>query len=120
MHDIMLDGNKTIVLSTHIMSDLSSIADFITYIQKGRIVFSKEMHEIEENYAIVRGGIELLDRDTEQYFLSIKKTSAGFEALSPDIKTVEKLFGTEAVIEKASLEDIMYYLQGGTKVAAVD
>lgn len=120
MHDIMLDGNKTIVLSTHIMSDLSSIADFITYIQKGRIVFSKEMHEIEENYAIVRGGIELLDRDTEQYFLSIKKTSAGFEALSPDIKTVEKLFGTEAVIEKASLEDIMYYSQGGTKVAAVD
>src|SRR5699024_2214205 len=63
MQDIMLDGNKTVVLSTHIMSDLSSIADYITYVEKGKIVFSKEMHDIEENYAVVRGGIELLDRD---------------------------------------------------------
>lgn len=120
MRDIMLDGNKTIVLSTHIMSDLSSIADYITYVQRGKVIFSKETHDIEENYAIVRGGIELLDRDTEQYFLSIKKTRIGFEALTSDAVAVEKLFGTNVVIEKASLEDIMYYSQGGKTVAAVN
>lgn len=120
MQDIMLDGNKTVVLSTHIMSDLSSIADYITYVEKGKIVFSKEMHDIEENYAVVRGGIELLDRDTERYFLSAKKTGTGFEALTSDAVAVEKLFGTNVVIEKASLEDIMYYSQGGKTVAAVD
>lgn len=120
MQDIMLDGNKTIVLSTHIMSDLSSIADYITFVEKGRIAFSKDIHEIKENYAVVRGGIELLDRDTEQYFLSLKKTKNGFEGLSSDIKTVEKLFGMDAVIEKASLEDIMFYSQGGKNNASID
>lgn len=120
MQDIMLDGNKTIILSTHIMSDLSSIADYITYVEKGKIVFSKEMHDIEENYALVRGGIELLDSDTEQYFLSVKKTGAGFEALTSDAVAVGMLFGANVVIEKASLEDIMYYSQGGKTVAAVD
>ncbi|QTD43193.1 ABC transporter ATP-binding protein [Sporosarcina sp. Te-1] len=120
MQDIMLDGNKSIVLSTHIMSDLSTIADYITYVQKGQIAFSKDIHELQENYAVVRGGIELLDRDTEQCFLAIKKTKTGFEGLSADQNIAESLFGNEAVIEKASLEDIMYYMQGGKNVAVVN
>ncbi|GIP35136.1 ABC transporter ATP-binding protein [Paenibacillus sp. J2TS4] len=120
MHEVMLDEEKTIFLSTHIMSDLSSLADYITLIQKGQIVFSKGLHEIEEKYAIVRGGVELLDRDTEQYFLSITRTDNGFEALTSDYKTVEALFGNEVIIEKASLEEIMYYSRGGKADASVN
>ncbi|WP_121640574.1 ABC transporter ATP-binding protein [Virgibacillus sp. Bac330] len=113
LHDVMLDENKTIFMATHIMSDLSSLADYITFIDKGEIIFSKDVHQLEEKFAIVRGGIELLDRDTEQYFLSIKRSNSGFEALTSDYETVVKLFGREAVIEKANLEEIMYYSRGG-------
>lgn len=119
LHEIMLDEEKTIFLSTHMMSDLSSLADYITLIQNGKIIFSKDLQEIEAEYAIVRGGMELLDHDTEQYFLSIKRTNSGFEALTADYKAVEKLFGKEAIIEKASLEEIMYYSRGGTMDASL-
>ncbi|MDY0406499.1 ABC transporter ATP-binding protein [Virgibacillus sp. 179-BFC.A HS] len=118
LRGVMLDEEKTIFLSTHIMSDLSSLADYITLIQEGEIVFSKALNEIEEEYAIVRGGAELLDKDTEQYFLSIRRSDNGFEALTADYQTVEKLFGSEAIIERASLEEIMYYSRGGKVDAA--
>lgn len=120
MREVMLNEEKTIILSTHIMSDLSSLADYIAFIQNGKLVFSKELPEIEDQYAIVRGGVELLDRDTEQYFLSINREDRTFEALTDDFRTVEKLFGTDVIIEKASLEEIMYYSRGGKENASVN
>lgn len=119
LHDVMLDEEKTIFMSTHILSDLSSLADYITFIQKGEIVFSKGLDELEE-YAIVRGAQELIDKDTAQYFLSIKQSTSGFEALMRDVKVVEKLFGNEVMIEKANLEEIMYYSRGGQINASVN
>lgn len=120
LREVMLDENKSIVLSTHILSDLSSLADYITFIQKGQIIFSKSLPEIEEEYAIVRGGVELLDRDTEQYFLSINREDKRFEALTNDFKKVETLFGSDVIVEKASLEEIMYYSHGGKADASVN
>ncbi|MEW9676976.1 ABC transporter ATP-binding protein [Lentibacillus sp. L22] len=120
LHDVMLNEEKTIFLSTHIMSDLSSLADYITFIDQGELVFSKGLPEIEAEYAIVRGEVELLDQDTEQYFLSIKRTDSGFEALSANFEAVDELFGYEAIIERASLEEIMYYSRGGKADASVN
>ena len=105
----MLDENKTILFSTHILNDLTSIVDYITLIQNGQILFSKESIEIEADYGIVRGESELLDRDTQRYFTKVKKTANGFEALTDNVAEVEKIFGHSVIIEKASLEEIMYY-----------
>ncbi|WP_153720683.1 ABC transporter ATP-binding protein [Sporosarcina cascadiensis] len=113
LQDIMLDGEKSIVLSTHIMSDLSSIADYITYVRQGNIIFSKEIHDIQDNYVVVRGGLDLLDSDIEKFFLSIKKTASSFEGLASNRKAVEEIFEAETIIEKASLGEIMYYMEGG-------
>lgn len=120
LQDVMLDEEKTIFLSTHIISDLAPIADFITFINSGEIVFSKALHEIEEKYAIVRGSLELLDRDTEQYFLSIKRTDVGFEALTSDYQQIKEIFQGKVIVEKANLEEIMYYSKGGQGNVAFD
>ena len=48
--------NKTIFFSTHITTDLDRIADYITFIHNGELIFTKEFYEIEEDYAIVKGG----------------------------------------------------------------
>ncbi|TQS76003.1 ABC transporter ATP-binding protein [Ornithinibacillus gellani] len=109
LQEVMLDENKTILFSTHILNDLTSIVDYITLIQNGQILFSKESIEIEADYGIVRGESELLGRDTQRYFTKVKKTANGFEALTDNVAEVEKIFGHSVIIEKASLEEIMYY-----------
>ncbi|MDQ0229143.1 ABC transporter ATP-binding protein [Metabacillus malikii] len=113
LHDLMQDEEKTIFFSTHITSDLERIADYITYIHNGEHIFTKESYEIAEEYAIVKGGVELLDRDTAQEFISIRKSKHGFEALSSNKAKVEKQFGDMALIEKPTLEDIMYFTKKG-------
>ncbi|MGI6227915.1 MAG: ABC transporter ATP-binding protein, partial [Peptococcales bacterium] len=53
--DLLQDENKGVIFSTHITSDLDKIADYITFINKGKLVFSKTKDEILDNYAVVKG-----------------------------------------------------------------
>lgn len=112
LQELMLDGRRTIFFSTHITSDLDRIADYISFIQNGRLVFNQSIHEVAENYALVKGRIDLLDRDTEKAFVHIHRAPTGFEALTDNVKAVKDIFDEAVVIERASLEDIMYYMKG--------
>ncbi len=112
LHELMLDGKRTIFFSTHITTDLDRIADYIAFIQEGKLVFHQSVHDIAENYALVKGGVDLLDRDTEKAFVHIQRAPTGFEALTDNIKEVKETFGETVVIERASLEEIMYHMKG--------
>ena len=85
LYDIIQDENKSIFFSTHITTDLEKIADYITFINNGKIVFSKSKDEIMESYAIVKGGLELLDGDTRNKFIGLREGKFGFEGLTDDI-----------------------------------
>lgn len=113
LHEIMLNEDKTIFFSTHITTDLDRIADYITYIHNGQILFSKERDELLDEYGVVKGSTDLLDEDTKKEFVSIRKTNVGFEALTSNRKRAKNIFGNEVLIEKPTLEDIMYYTNKG-------
>ena len=115
LRDLMQDGEKTIFFSTHITTDLDRIADYITFIHNGEHIFTKEFYKIEEEYAIVKGGMELLDGDTEQEFIAIRKSAHGFEALTDNKPRIKNVFGNMVLIEKPTLEDIMFYTKKGDK-----
>lgn len=111
LHDIMQDGEKTVFFSTHITTDLDKIADYITFIHNGELVFTSEMYKIFEQYTIVKGGLDLLDSDVENEFIALRKSMHGFEGLSANRERVESLLEGFALVERATLEDIMYYTQ---------
>jgi ABC-2 type transport system ATP-binding protein len=54
-----------------------------------------------------------LDQETEREFVAIRKSNTGFEALTADKKRVENIFGDSVIVEKPTLEDIMYYTKKG-------
>ena len=62
---------------------------------------------------LVKGGLDLLDTDTEKEFVAIRKSKLGFEGLSSNKERVMQLFGELALYEKATLEDIMFYTKKG-------
>lgn len=114
LHELMQTGERTIFFSTHITTDLDRIADYITFIHNGQHIFTKEYYKIEEEYAIVKGDTNLLDRDTEQEFLGIRKSNHGFQALTANRQHTEAIFGETVILEKPTLEDIMLYTKKGT------
>jgi len=53
---LIQDEKKSILFSTHVTSDLERIADYITFINRGKVVFSRTRDEIFEKYGVVKGG----------------------------------------------------------------
>ncbi|WP_352405152.1 ABC transporter ATP-binding protein [Sporanaerobacter acetigenes] len=113
LYNVIQDETKSIFFSTHITTDLEKIADYITFINKGSIVFSETKDEVLENYSVVKGGTDLLDRDTKKEFIGLKETNVGFEGLTNNKDEVKRLFGEQVLIERATLEDIMFYTVRG-------
>lgn len=111
--EVMIDGKRTILFSTHTTSDLERIADYIVLIDEGGILFQKPIYELREQYALVKGSTDLLDRDTESYFIKIDRSPSGFQALTKEIAKVKDVFGNHVVMEEASLEEIMFYIRRG-------
>ncbi len=113
LYNIIQDASMTIFFSTHITTDLEKIADYITFINKGKVVFSESKDEVLEKYAIVKGASKLLDRDIRKEFIGIRETASGFQALTGNKEKAEILFKDSCKIEKATLEDIMVYTVRG-------
>lgn len=107
--NIIQDERKSIFFSTHITTDLEKIADYITFIDKGNIVFSKTKDDIMNEYKIVKGGLDVLNDSNKREFIGIKENSFGFEALTNDVEKIKKIFKGDVLFEKPSLEDIMIY-----------
>lgn len=113
LYSVIQDENKGILFSTHITTDLEKIADYITFLNKGKIIFSDAKDNILENYNIVKGDKSLLDEDIRKEFVGIRENSFGFEALTNNNEKTIRLFKNNALIEKANLEDIMLYTVRG-------
>ncbi len=109
LYGVIQDENKSIFFSTHITTDLEKIADYITFINDGEIVFSTTKDQVLESYAVVKGGNEILNAENRCEFLGIRETNVGFEALTKNKGGIKRLFKDKVIIEKPSLEDIMYY-----------
>jgi ABC-2 type transport system ATP-binding protein len=110
---LIQDEKKSVLFSTHITSDLERIADYITFIHNGRIVFSTAKDEVVEKWAVVKAGNDLLNENSRTFFKAIRIREFGFEALTSNAAEARRRFAGNAVIEKASLEDIMYYMTRG-------
>ncbi|MFB4325110.1 ABC transporter ATP-binding protein [Priestia sp. BR_2] len=116
LSDFIQDETRSILFSTHNTDDLDRIADYITFIHRGRIVFSEGKDEIIDKYVIVKGSSDLLDPDVRKQFTGLKETPYGFEALSANRESAHKLFGDSVLYERPALEDIMYYTSKGDAV----
>ena len=75
------DENKSVLFSTHITSDLEKIADYITFINDGKIVFSDQKDILLENYKIIKGDSAILTDGIRNELLGVKENKFGFEAL---------------------------------------
>ncbi len=108
LKDIVID-NKTVLMSTHITSDLDKIADYLFLIFDGKIILQGKKDEIKDQHAIVKGnGIALLP-DYDNFFIGINKSSCGFEGLTDNKSELKKVLPNKTTYEVPTIEDIILY-----------
>jgi len=110
---VIEDENVGILISSHITSDLEKIADHITYIKKGKIVFSMSTPDLEEEYKIIKGNLNLLKDIDINLIYGLRETPYGFEGLIREISKIDSKIRHQLVIEKPTIEEIMVSINKG-------
>jgi len=112
LQEYIEDGSRSILFSSHIISDIEKMADYITFINNGEIVFSEDKNLLEDTYRIVKGGLDILDNKLENECIKIKRNKYGFSGLTLNYKNLIEKYGSDIVIDKPDIEEIMIYMAG--------
>lgn len=102
-YDFMGDPGHSILVSSHILTDLEKICDYIAFLHEGKLLLLGEKDELKERFSLVRGTPEEIAALPKDAVMGIRKTGSVQEALA----LREKCGGMG---EPVSLEDIMVYL----------
>ncbi len=106
------DETRSILLSTHITTDLEHISDYIVFMEKGKILFHLPTNELLENFGIIKCGKEDFSRLEEKDYINYKKEKYQYKILTADKSNIRKKYNI-TTIDKPSIEDIMLlYIKG--------
>lgn len=109
-NDFTMDGSHSILISSHIVSDLEKICDYIAFIHGGSLVFFEAKDVLEEKYAVASVSLENLTAIPEEAILGVQKNAYGAKVL------VQKNAVNQCVpLSKAGIEDIILFMVRGDK-----
>lgn len=110
--DYIEDENHSILLSSHITSDLEKIADYITFIHNGQVILSTEKDEIVYNYGIIRCREDQLNDFDKEDLVAWRKRDYQTDILVSDREKIFRKYG-EVVMDHASIDEMMTILIKG-------
>ena len=106
------DEKRSILISTHITTDLEHISDYIMFIKNGEITLNLPTSEILENYGIVKCDEKDFSKISKEDYEYYRKEKYQYEVLVNNKNSIKNKYGI-STIDKASIEDIMlFYIKG--------
>ena len=121
--DVLLEfvkqENHSILLSSHITSDLEKIADYIVFIHNGEIILNKTKDELIYEYGVIRCSENDFYNILPEDILSSMKKDYQIDVLIKNKKLMEKKY-KNLIIDSVSLDEIMLLLAKGERNARID
>ncbi len=111
--DFIQDEEHSVFFSSHIISDIEKIADYVILIHQGKIIFEEEKDHLIYQYGILRCGQNQFARIQPEDYIISRKTKVSMECLVKEKEAARKKY-RDVVVDSASLEEIMlFYIKGG-------
>ena len=102
------DEENSILMSSHITSDLEKIADCVTFIDKGHILLTGYKDEILESHAVIKCSKEDYSALAKEDFVSARLSDFGAEVMVADVNAAKAKY-SGLTFDKTTLEEIMLF-----------
>ncbi|HHX71108.1 MAG: ABC transporter ATP-binding protein [Miniphocaeibacter sp.] len=113
--DFIQDERNSILISSHITTDLEKIADYITFIDDGEIIFSKEKDDFIYSYGICKCTLKDLYEIDRKYVVKYLKNSNYIDVIIENIEEFRKEY-PNLVTEKMNIDDYMVIFTNGENI----
>ena len=110
--EFVQDEEHSIMISSHITTDLEKVADNITFIHHGKVLFCKAKDELRYQYGIIRCGAAAFDEIDKSEILAYRKEDYQWNVLVADKEKARRRY-KNAVVDDAAIDDILLlYVKG--------
>jgi len=106
------EEDHTILFSTHITSDLETIADHIVFIDQGKVIFDQEKDEITDYYGVLKCDTSYFEKVEKEDILSYRKNKYNYEILVKDRSKMKKKY-KDCIVDKITLDELMILMIKG-------
>ena len=110
--EFVQDEEHGILMSSHITTDLEKVADYITFIHEGKVLFTRPKDELRYQWGVVRCGAAVFGRMDPAGMLAWRKEACQYDVLVPDKEAARRRY-KDAVVDDATIDDILLlYVKG--------
>lgn len=110
--EFVQNEEHSIMISSHITTDLEKVADSITFIHQGKVLFCKAKDELRYQYGIIRCGAAIFDEIDKSEILAYRKEDYQWNVLVADKEKARRRY-KNAVVDDAAIDDILLlYVKG--------
>ena len=102
------EEDHSILVSSHIISDLEKLCDYIAFLHKGRLLFCEEKDRLKEHFGLLRGPRSLLDSLPPAAVRGIRQSDYAVEALVERCRVPASLH-----LDTPTVEEIILLLAKG-------
>ena len=106
--EYLQDENHSILMSSHITSDLEKIADSVTFIDKGKLLLTGYKDDILENHGVMKCSVDNYKQIDEADIISARITDFGAEVMVADKKVCSQKY-SGIIMDNTTLEEIMLF-----------
>lgn len=111
LQEYIVGGERSVFFSTHITSDLERIADYITLIDHGGILYSDTKDALIDHFRIIKGGASDLTDALERECIGLVVTGTGFTGM---LRAADaRLLPDGVVCETPTIDEILVYIAKG-------
>lgn len=110
--EFVQDEGHSILVSSHITSDLEKVADYIVFIHQGKVVFVKPKDELRYQYGVLRCGKAQFEEIDRADMVAWRRQDYEWEVLIADREAARRKY-PKAVVDPATIDEIMLlYVKG--------
>lgn len=110
--EFMQDEEHTILFSSHIISDIEKIADYVTFIHKGNIVFSKNKDDLIYQHGLIHCKKDEVNQIDKAYIVGVRENRYGAEVLIKNKALFQRQYNNFKV-DRTTIEEIMLFITRG-------
>lgn len=112
LQDLVNEEMISVIISTHITTDLDKIADYVMLLDEGAVVFYEDKETLLDKYPLISGDVEVLSEIPKSAYKRVKRKGNLFHMVLSDTEYLGKHpeVAEKVQTERTNLEELMYYL----------
>ena len=109
------DENRSILISSHISTDLEGLCDDLYLIHEGQIILHEEMDTLLNEYGLIKADDVQYGKLDKEHILSVRRTSYGYDCLTDQRQYYRENY-PDIVVENGSLDEVITMMTGGKRL----